>query len=125
MLEPRSGPGPGGLDNAACDRYCHGMDIKICGLKTAETVAAALDGGASHLGFNFFARSPRYVTPEAAGGLIVAVIQASILLGGVIGGFLLDLWSVEATFAGSVLLAIVALAITGTGHNLLKPKTES
>ena len=69
MLEPRSGPGPGGLDNAACDRYCHGMDIKICGLKTAETVAAALDGGASLLGFNFVARSPRYVTPEAAGGL--------------------------------------------------------
>ena len=63
--------------------------------------------------------------PEAAGGLMVAVIQASILLGGVIGGFLLDLWSVTATFAGSVLLALVALAITGTGRHLLKPNTES
>jgi predicted MFS family arabinose efflux permease len=63
--------------------------------------------------------------PEAAGGLMVAVIQASILMGGVIGGFLLDLWAIEATFGGSVLLALVALAITGTGRQLLKPNTES
>ena len=63
--------------------------------------------------------------PEAAGGLMVAVIQASILLGGVIGGFLLDLVSIRATFGGSVLLAIVALAITGTGRRLLKPNPES
>jgi predicted MFS family arabinose efflux permease len=63
--------------------------------------------------------------PEAAGGLMVAVIQASILMGGVIGGFLLDLWAIEATFGGSVLLALVALAITGTGRHLLKPNTES
>ena len=42
---------------------------KICGLSTPETVRAALDGGASHLGFNFFAKSPRHVTPEAAARL--------------------------------------------------------
>lgn len=63
--------------------------------------------------------------PEAAGGLMVAVIQASILLGGVIGGFLLDLISIKATFAGSVLLAICALALIGTGQKLLKTNTES
>jgi phosphoribosylanthranilate isomerase len=34
---------------------------KICGLSTAETVQAALDGGAGFLGFMFFARSPRNV----------------------------------------------------------------
>ena len=63
--------------------------------------------------------------PEAAGSLMVAVIQASILLGGMIGGVLLDLWSVKATFAGSVLLALVALIVTGTGRPLLKQSTES
>ncbi len=42
------------------------VTAKICGLSTPETVRAALDGGASHLGFMFFARSPRNVTPEAA-----------------------------------------------------------
>lgn len=45
------------------------LDIKICGLKTPETLAAALDGGASHVGFIFFAKSPRYVEPEVAGAL--------------------------------------------------------
>ncbi len=42
---------------------------KICGLKTPETVKAALDGGATHIGFNFFAASPRAVTPETAARL--------------------------------------------------------
>lgn len=42
---------------------------KICGLSTPETVDAAVAGGASHVGFVFFARSPRDVAPERAGGL--------------------------------------------------------
>lgn len=45
------------------------MDIKICGLKTPDALAAALDGGASDVGFIFFAKSPRYVSPEDAGRL--------------------------------------------------------
>lgn len=45
------------------------MDIKICGLSTAEAVAAALAGGASHVGFIFFDKSPRHVDPGTAGGL--------------------------------------------------------
>ena len=39
---------------------------KICGLSTPETVAAALEGAAAFLGFNFFPASPRYVAPEDA-----------------------------------------------------------
>ena len=42
---------------------------KICGLSTPETVRAAIDGGAGYLGFNFFEKSPRYVTPETAARL--------------------------------------------------------
>lgn len=45
------------------------MDIKICGLKTEDAVAASLAEGATHLGFNFFAKSPRYVLPADAGQL--------------------------------------------------------
>ena len=45
------------------------LDIKICGLKTDQAMAAALAGGASHVGFIFFARSPRYVEPAEAGRL--------------------------------------------------------
>lgn len=45
------------------------LAIKICGLSTPETLAAALDGGASHVGFIFFAKSPRNVTPAQAAAL--------------------------------------------------------
>lgn len=45
------------------------LDIKICGLSTPETIAAALDGGASHVGFIFFPKSPRNVTPQQAAEL--------------------------------------------------------
>lgn len=44
-------------------------DIKICGLSTPDTVAAALNGGASAIGFIFFAPSPRNVEPEQAAAL--------------------------------------------------------
>ena len=43
--------------------------VKICGLSTPETVTASVEAGADYLGFNFFARSPRYVTPLAAAAL--------------------------------------------------------
>ena len=42
---------------------------KICGLSTPEAVAAALAGGAAYLGFMFFAKSPRNVSPEMAARL--------------------------------------------------------
>lgn len=49
------------------------LDIKICGLKTPDAVAAALDGGATHIGFIFFPKSPRHITPQKAAGLRDAV----------------------------------------------------
>ena len=49
------------------------IQAKICGLSTAESVAAAVAGGAAHLGFNFYKPSPRYVTPQDAAALCVAV----------------------------------------------------
>jgi phosphoribosylanthranilate isomerase len=45
------------------------LDIKICGLKTEAALGAALAGGASHVGFIFFRKSPRYVDPAEAGRL--------------------------------------------------------
>ena len=43
---------------------------KICGLSTPETVAAAVTGGASHVGLVFFPKSPRDIVPEQAGQLV-------------------------------------------------------
>ena len=42
---------------------------KICGLSTPETLDAAIAGGASHVGFVFFAPSPRNVTFDQVAGL--------------------------------------------------------
>ncbi len=49
------------------------LDIKICGLKTLPALNAALDGGASHVGFIFFPRSPRNIAPGDAGTLRAAM----------------------------------------------------
>ncbi|WGV15829.1 phosphoribosylanthranilate isomerase [Fuscovulum ytuae] len=43
--------------------------VKICGLRTVEDVAAVAAAGAAYAGFNFFAKSPRYVTAEEARAL--------------------------------------------------------
>lgn len=45
------------------------MLVKICGLKTPEAVAVAATAGARYVGFVFFPRSPRAVTPETARAL--------------------------------------------------------
>ncbi|MDI6027440.1 phosphoribosylanthranilate isomerase [Corticibacterium sp. UT-5YL-CI-8] len=45
------------------------LDIKICGLKTEAALQAALDGGASHVGFIFFPKSPRHLEVQEAGRL--------------------------------------------------------
>ncbi|MFT3977019.1 MAG: MFS transporter, partial [Sphingomonas bacterium] len=58
--------------------------------------------------------------PEAAGSLMVAAIQASILLGAVVGGLLLDSFSIHATFIGSIVLAVAALLLIGNGQRMLK-----
>lgn len=58
--------------------------------------------------------------PEAAGSLMVAAIQASILLGAVVGGWLLDGFSIKATFVGSIVLAVAAIVMIGNGRRLLK-----
>ena len=52
--------------------------VKICGLSTPETVKASVDAGADYLGFNFFPRSPRYVTPERAAEL-ARLVPANVL----------------------------------------------
>lgn len=47
--------------------------VKICGLSTAEAVAAAVAGGAAYLGFVFYAASPRAVDAATAAALCAEV----------------------------------------------------
>lgn len=45
------------------------IEAKICGLRTPEAIETAIAGGAAFIGLVFYAKSPRYLTPEAAGAL--------------------------------------------------------
>ena len=45
------------------------LEVKICGLKTPAAVNAAIAGGAAMVGFVFFDKSPRCLTPALAGAL--------------------------------------------------------
>lgn len=49
------------------------VTAKICGLTTPETLDAAIAGGASHVGFVFFASSPRNVSRERVAQLSARV----------------------------------------------------
>ena len=49
------------------------VSVKICGLKDAGAVDAAVSAGARYLGFVFFPKSPRHVTPEQAAELATRV----------------------------------------------------
>ncbi|MBB2201863.1 phosphoribosylanthranilate isomerase [Gluconacetobacter tumulisoli] len=49
------------------------IGVKICGLTEPAGLDAAVTHGADWVGFVFFARSPRYVTPAQAAALIARV----------------------------------------------------
>ena len=56
--------------------------VKVCGITRAADAVAAIEAGADLLGFNFYPRSPRYITPEAAAP-IVALLPRQVLAVGI------------------------------------------
>jgi phosphoribosylanthranilate isomerase len=89
------------------------MMVKICGITTVEDAQAAVDAGASALGFNFYRVSPRYVAPEIAAG-IAQTVPANICK---VGVFVLRDESdrVEAGHTAST-LGLDVVQIHGPGH---------
>lgn len=57
------------------------VEAKICGVSSAEAVAAALAHGAACLGFVFFPPSPRHVTPAEATALADMIPDGVIKVG--------------------------------------------
>jgi phosphoribosylanthranilate isomerase len=49
--------------------------VKICGIRTFEQAAVALDAGADFLGFIFYRPSHRYVAPAQVGEIVAACRQ--------------------------------------------------
>lgn len=46
------------------------MILKICGITNQNDASAAIEAGATAVGFNFYPRSPRYLAPEQAAEII-------------------------------------------------------
>jgi len=45
------------------------MILKVCGITNRDDADAAVSAGATAIGFNFYPRSPRYVSAETAAGI--------------------------------------------------------
>jgi len=82
--------------------------VKICGITNLDDALAAVDAGADALGFNFYPRSPRYITAETARAIIER-LPAEVLAVGVFVNEELDAVEETASVAG-----VSALQLHGT-----------
>jgi phosphoribosylanthranilate isomerase len=55
--------------------------VKICGITNEEDAQVAIEAGANALGFNFYAESPRYITPARAHQIVAALGKPFLRVG--------------------------------------------
>lgn len=57
------------------------VKVKICGITNVEDAEAAVNFGADALGFVFFEKSPRYISPERAAQIIKRLPSLTLAVG--------------------------------------------
>lgn len=55
--------------------------VKICGITSLDDALAAVEAGANALGFNFYAKSPRFTTVEKVAKIVEKVPQNTLKVG--------------------------------------------
>jgi phosphoribosylanthranilate isomerase len=109
------------------------MKIKICGITNIDDAREAIEAGADLLGFNFYAKSPRYLAPEKARE-IAAQIQSGgqrpLLVGVFVNAPLEDIRSILeiaqidlAQLHGDEPVSVVE-QLHGRGFKALRPTSE-
>lgn len=58
-----------------------GTKVKICGITSAEDALGAVDSGCDALGFVFYKKSPRYITPRKARTILRLLPRKVITIG--------------------------------------------
>ena len=89
------------------------MVVKICGITNREDALAAIEFGATALGFNFYPKSPRYVEPAKAARLIEG-LPAGVWK---VGVFVNEAPESVSKIAGEAGLDVAQLHGTHTGRN--------
>jgi len=90
------------------------MMVKVCGITTLDDATAAIEAGASALGFNFYPKSPRYIDPERASE-IVAHLAPGIMKVGVFVNEPGDSMGSAARTAGMDIVQLHGATIAPTG----------
>jgi phosphoribosylanthranilate isomerase len=78
------------------------MMIKVCGITNAADAPAAIVGGATAIGFNFYEKSPRFIAPHAAADIVTSRVRR-------VGVFVNEQPSVIELFAGIARLDTIQL----------------
>lgn len=112
------------------------MIVKICGVTTLEDALMTARSGADMLGLNFFPKSPRYLTPDAAHDLADALradlgdacpLLVGVFVNEVVGTISRTMEQVGLNFAqlsGDESVEMLR-ELRGIGYKAIRPRTQA